>query len=170
MFWCILLTLLYISLKEVGINTEQKIIVNNFYDYWFQLNNTNDHLIIELPKNSLLFISSLLGYEAVIYDIGIVGYDPLPKKMIPNPKDRLVYFKDNGYVNVTSTIDNLNFTFHTLCLDKIDVPYDQLIISTNPYEKFDLYYKNSNFLILVIQHLNFRIYRVFIIDLITFFL
>lgn len=114
--------------------------VYNFGDYSYQLDNINDELSIEVPPDTLIFVSSPSGYSATISYKEGNEIRTLPQQLLPSIQDRLIYYKNSGYLNVISTIDNLQFTFHTLVLSKINKKFDEIIISTNPYEKFQISY------------------------------
>lgn len=106
----------------------QRIEVKNFCDYSVQMQNTGDQLEIYVPPKTLFFISSANGY--------IVSAGGTVNDLQPDPMKRLIYYQYNGQIIVTSTMDNLNFCFHTLVLTKIQEPYDHIFITSNPYDFF----------------------------------
>lgn len=118
--------LLLISLFSIKIFSEdipkniQTFSVFNFGDYSFQLDNINDELIIEVPCDTLIFISSLSWYNTTISYKEGDEIRTLPQKLLPSIQDRLIYYKSAGYLNVKSTNDNMQFIFHTLVLSKIN--------------------------------------------------
>lgn len=112
---------------------EQTVTVTNFHDYSIHMKKAGDKLNIITPAKTLVFFSSSDGYNV----IGIA------QGLMPNPKRRIYYTYKSGYVIVYSTIDNLDFHFHSLVLDKIDYPIDNIFVSSSPSEEFKIKTANS---------------------------
>lgn len=123
-----------LSSKMQGVsNINSTVSVKTFYDYTVNLPNKGD-VNIKVPQNTFILISSIDGYTAVVDkpESGSINIKP-------DPKNRLIFFKEAGFLKVTSIISNYKFTFHTLLLDIFDgftFAEDYLIISTDTMEQF----------------------------------
>ncbi|KAK8844418.1 hypothetical protein M9Y10_024276 [Tritrichomonas musculus] len=116
--------------------------VVTFYDYEVEITNENDVLNIEVPNNTFILISSLDGYNASIYKSREVSEENYVQSVYPDPMNRLIYFKFEGLLIITSTKDSLKFKFHSLPIDKINTDkklIQQLVVSTNTKETFNIY-------------------------------
>ena len=137
---CLFVELLFTSVLCESDYEEQTITVTNFHDYSINMKKAGDKLNIILPPKTLIFFSSKEGYEIT------VGSGP-ENHLFPDNKRRLYFASKQDIIWLYSTIDNLNFSFHTLCIGKINYKFmekiDRIYISSNPEEYFSISEKSQ---------------------------
>lgn len=119
--------------------------IENFCDFTCHLKKANDLYKIEINYYTLVFISTLDGYEASIRFLKNNTTKTIDSGY-PNQTNRLIYFNDYGYIKIKATTDNVNVTIHTLPLGLLPniYMYEQIFISSYPNELFNLVqYKDS---------------------------